>query len=124
MKTFKDLKEWDTVWIIDYKDIKEYKVKYCRPYNDHHCLVIKDFFTSKEYPNLLSEHPVDSDRSVVYIDKHYIVLNKEDIHEYQMKCLIERRNKLYGLLNGLRKAERTYINQIDEVENLINKCNE
>ena len=37
----------DTVWIIDYKDIKEYKVKYCRPYNDHHCLVIKDFFPSK-----------------------------------------------------------------------------
>ena len=124
MKTFKDLKEWDTVWIIDYKDIKEYKVHYCIPYNDHHCLVIKDFSTSKGYPNLLSEHPVDSDRSVVYIDKHYIVLNKEDIHEYQMKCLIKRRNKLYGLLNGLRKAERTYINQIDEVENLINKCNE
>ena len=66
------------------------------------------------------------------IDKvdHYLLqaelagFNKEDIHEYQMKCLIERRNKLYGLLNGLRKAERTYINQIDEVENLINKCNE
>lgn len=41
-----------------------------------------------------------------------------------MKCLIERRNKLYELLNGLRKAERTYIKQIDEVEDLINKCNE
>lgn len=124
MKTFKDLKEWDTVWIIDYKDIKEYKVKYCRPYNDHHCLAIKDFFPSKGHPYLSFEFPVDSDKSIEYIDKHYIVLNKEDIHEYQMKCLIERRNKLYGLLNGLRKAERTYIKQIDEVEDLINKCNE
>lgn len=43
MKTFKDLKEWDTVWIIDYKDIKEYKVHYCIPYNGYYCLVIKDF---------------------------------------------------------------------------------
>lgn len=42
-KTFKDLKEWDTVWIIDYKDIKEYKVYYCIPYNGYYCLVIKDF---------------------------------------------------------------------------------
>ena len=43
MKTFKDLKEWNTVWIIDYKDIKEYKVHYCIPYNGYYCLVIKDF---------------------------------------------------------------------------------
>ena len=26
MKTFKDLKEWDTVWIIDYKEINNKKI--------------------------------------------------------------------------------------------------
>lgn len=116
-KTFKELNSDDIIYVISFNKIVECKVDYCRPYNGHHCLLIKDFFTSNEYP-------VDSDKSIEYIDKYYIVLNKEDIHECQMKCLIKRRNKLYGLLNGVRKAERTYIKQIDEVEDLINKCNE
>lgn len=56
-KTIRDLNPDDIVWVISFNEITEHKVKYCRPYNDHHCLVIKDFSTSKGYPNLLSEHP-------------------------------------------------------------------
>jgi hypothetical protein len=130
MKTFKDLKERDIVWIIDYKDIKEYKVHYCIPYNGYYCLVIEGFgmdpFRNGE--GICEEHTVRPDESIycVYYYKNinfetkgYIILNKEDINKYQSKLLKDYRKHLYKRLKKVRNLENLYIRQIDEVENIM-----
>lgn len=130
MKTFKDLKEGDIVWIIDYKDIKEYKVHYCIPYNGYYCLVIEGFgmdpFRNGE--GICEEHTVRPDESIYYIyyykninfeTKGCIILNKEDINKYQSKLLKDYRKHLYKRLKKVRNLENLYIRQIDEVEDII-----
>lgn len=129
MRTFKDLKEGDIVWIVDYKDIKEYKVYYCIPYNGYHCLVIEGFYIDPFHvEGVHDEHIVRPDESIycVYYHKNinfktkgYIILNKEDIDKYQSKLLKGYRKYLYKRLKKVRNLENLYIRQIDEVEDIM-----